>query len=220
VDAGATAPARSGARSSTRRPPATPRSSCGARAPSSARSRGSPSSSTRSSRPGGSSSSAPSSSRARSRPSPAARAGGRSSPTRARASPPRPLPGRRAGRRRLAGGRIARVGGIDAATAVAVLTHDPKVDDEALALALRSPAFFVGAIGARRTQAARRERLLARGLTEAELDRLSGPIGLDLGATTPAETALSIMAEIVAVAHGRSGGRLRDAAGRIHEEPR
>jgi xanthine dehydrogenase accessory factor len=115
---------------------------------------------------------------------------------------------------------IARVGGIDAATAVAVLTHDPKVDDEALALALRSPAFFVGAIGARRTQAARRERLLARGLTEAELDRLSGPIGLDLGATTPAETALSIMAEIVAVAHGRSGGRLRDAAGRIHEEPR
>ncbi len=112
------------------------------------------------------------------------------------------------------------LGGIDAATAVAVLTHDPKVDDEALELALRSPARYVGAIGARRTQAARRERLLARGLTEAELGRLAGPIGLDLGAATPAETALSIMAEIVAVAHNRSAGRLRDAAGRIHEEPR
>jgi xanthine dehydrogenase accessory factor len=103
---------------------------------------------------------------------------------------------------------------------VAVLTHDPKVDDEALALALRSPAGYVGAIGARRTQAARRERLLARGLTEEELGRLSGPIGLDLGAMTPAETALSIMAEVVALRHGRTGGRLRDAAGRIHEEPR
>ncbi len=112
------------------------------------------------------------------------------------------------------------LGGIDAATAVAVLTHDPKVDDEALELALRSPARYVGAIGARRTQAARRERLLARGLTEAELGRLAGPIGLDLGASSPAETALSIMAEIVAVAHGRRGSRLRDAAGRIHEEPR
>ncbi len=113
---------------------------------------------------------------------------------------------------------IEQVGGLDPATAVAVLTHDPKVDDEALALALRSPAGYVGAIGARRTQAARRERLLARGLSEAELDRLAGPIGLDLGAATPAETALSIMAEIVAVRHGRAGGRLRDAAGRIHEE--
>ncbi len=115
---------------------------------------------------------------------------------------------------------FAQVGGIDPATAVAVLTHDPKVDDETLEIALRSPARYVGAIGARRTQAARRARLLARGLTEAELGRLAGPIGLDLGASTPAETALSIMAEIVAEGRGRSGGRLRDATGRIHEVPR
>jgi xanthine dehydrogenase accessory factor len=115
---------------------------------------------------------------------------------------------------------FAQVGGLDPATAVAVLTHDPEVDDEALAVALRSPAGYVGALGSRRTQAARRERLLAHGLTPAELDRLAGPIGLDLGATTPPETALSILAEIVATRHGRTGGRLRDAAGPIHEEPR
>ncbi|MCC6188714.1 MAG: XdhC family protein [Anaerolineales bacterium] len=82
-------------------------------------------------------------------------------------------------------------------TAVAMLTHDPKLDDLALKLALSSPAFYVGALGSRITQAKRRQRLLADGLTEEALNRLHGPIGLDLNATTPEEVALSIMAQIV-----------------------
>lgn len=107
--------------------------------------------------------------------------------------------------------------GLDHATAVAVLTHDPKVDDQALAIALRSPASFVGALGSRHAQAARRERLLELGLDEDLLDeRLSGPIGLDLGAATAEETALSVMAEIIAARNGRAGGRLTHASGRIH----
>jgi xanthine dehydrogenase accessory factor len=112
---------------------------------------------------------------------------------------------------------FARIGGIDRATYVAVLTHDPKLDDAALALALRSEAPYVGAMGSRRAQAQRRERLLAAGLDEELLDRIAAPIGLDLGALTPEETALSIMAEVVAVRHGRDGGRLSKAGGRIHE---
>ena len=86
-------------------------------------------------------------------------------------------------------------------TAVVMLTHDPKIDEPALELALTSPAFYVGALGSKRTQAKRRERLSERGLTEAELDRLHGPVGLELGADTPDEIALSIMAEIVASRH-------------------
>lgn len=111
---------------------------------------------------------------------------------------------------------FARLGGIDAATAVAVLTHDPVLDDPALEIALRSPALYVGAMGSRRTQAARRERLQAAGLRDGELARLSGPAGLDLGARTTMETALSILGEIVAVRHGRGGGRLWGADGSIH----
>lgn len=88
--------------------------------------------------------------------------------------------------------------GIDAATAVAVLTHDPKLDDPALGAALRSPAFYVGALGSRRTQEKRRQRLLEAGLDEATLARLHAPIGLPLGGRSPGEIALSIMAEIVA----------------------
>ena len=110
-----------------------------------------------------------------------------------------------------------RLGGIDESTAVALLTHDPTLDDPALHIALRSPAMFVGAMGSRRTQASRRERLREQGLTEEEVGRLSGPIGLDLGARTARETALSILAEIVAVAHGRDGGRLRVGDGSIRE---
>jgi xanthine dehydrogenase accessory factor len=83
-------------------------------------------------------------------------------------------------------------------TALAMLTHDPKLDDPALKIALPSPAFYVGALGSRTTQSKRRERLLGEGLTEPELDRLHGPIGLDIEAQTPEEIALSIMAEIVA----------------------
>lgn len=114
---------------------------------------------------------------------------------------------------------FARLGGIDSTTAVALLTHDPTLDDPALEIALRSPAAFVGAMGSRRTQQARRERLLTAGLSEAEVARLAGPIGLDTGARTALETALSILAEIVAVRHGRNGGRLTGAAGPIHEVP-
>ncbi|HET8977160.1 MAG TPA: XdhC family protein [Solirubrobacteraceae bacterium] len=112
---------------------------------------------------------------------------------------------------------FARLGGIDAATAVLLLTHDPVLDDPALEIALRSDAMFVGAMGSRRTQASRRERLLAAGLAEEELARLSGPIGLDTGARTARETALAILAEIVAVRHGRDGGRLTAGLGPIHE---
>jgi xanthine dehydrogenase accessory factor len=113
---------------------------------------------------------------------------------------------------------FARIGGIDSSTAVAVLTHDPVLDDPALAIALRSPAMFVGGMGSRRNQERRRLRLMEeRGLSEEEVGRLSGPIGLDLGARTAHETALSILGEIVAVAHGRDGGRLRGAEGSIRE---
>jgi xanthine dehydrogenase accessory factor len=84
-------------------------------------------------------------------------------------------------------------------TAVAMLTHDPKLDDPALKIALPSPAFYVGALGSKTTQAKRRQRLLDEGLTEGQLNRLHGPIGLQIGAGTPEEIAMSIMAEIVAV---------------------
>jgi len=112
---------------------------------------------------------------------------------------------------------FAQLGPIDRSTAIAILTHDPKIDDPALEIALRSDAGYVGAMGSRRMQAKRHARLLERGLTEAELERMAAPIGLDLGALSVEETALSVMAEIVALRHGRTGGRLKDAAGRIHE---
>ena len=112
---------------------------------------------------------------------------------------------------------FARLGGIDPATAIAVLTHDPKLDDAALIIALRSRAGYIGAMGSRRAQDDRRERLLAKGVEASELERISAPIGLDLGALTAEETALSIMAEIVAMRYGREGGRLAHATGRIHE---
>jgi xanthine dehydrogenase accessory factor len=106
---------------------------------------------------------------------------------------------------------------IDPATAIAVLTHDPKLDDAALIAALDSDASYIGAMGSRRAQQRRRERLLTAGIDPALLHRVSAPIGLDIGALTAAETALSIMAEIIAMRHGRSGGRLIEARGRIHD---
>jgi xanthine dehydrogenase accessory factor len=104
----------------------------------------------------------------------------------------------------------------DEGTAVVVLAHEDRFDLPALAGALASDAFYVGAIGSRRTQAARREKLLAQGVAEEALDRIHGPAGLDVGADTPAETAVSILAEILAVRAGREGGALRGGTGRIH----
>src|SRR5947209_5323808 len=89
---------------------------------------------------------------------------------------------------------FARLGGIDPATSIVVLTHDPKLDDAALEIALRSPARFVGAMGSRRAQAARRERLLGLGFSDSELERLAAPVGLDLGAMNREETALAVRA--------------------------
>lgn len=91
--------------------------------------------------------------------------------------------------------------GISTSTAVAVLTHDPKLDDPALQVALPSAAFYVGALGSRSTNAKRRERLLQSGLLEAHLNRLNAPIGLDLGGNTPEEIALAVMAQVVASRH-------------------
>jgi xanthine dehydrogenase accessory factor len=112
---------------------------------------------------------------------------------------------------------FAQLGGIDRATYIAVLTHDPKLDDAALTLALAGEPAYIGAMGSRRAQADRRERLLAQGIEEEQLERIAAPIGLDLGGLTAEETALSIMAEIAAVRNGREGGRLSKSQGRIHE---
>jgi xanthine dehydrogenase accessory factor len=91
---------------------------------------------------------------------------------------------------------------LDAHSAVVALTHDPKLDDLVLLEALKSGAFYIGALGSRRNTAARKERLKLFDLSPAEIDRLHGPVGLDLGSKTPAEIAVSIAAEIVAVKNG------------------
>jgi xanthine dehydrogenase accessory factor len=106
----------------------------------------------------------------------------------------------------------------DHQTAVVVLTHDERFDVPALRGALETEAFYVGALGSRRNQARRRERLLEEGVSEEQLERISGPAGLDIAADTPAETALSILSEILAVRAGRAGGRLKESKGRIHAE--
>jgi xanthine dehydrogenase accessory factor len=107
--------------------------------------------------------------------------------------------------------REAKAGNLDSRTVVCVLTHDPKFDVPVLALALRLPRLgYVGAMGSRKTHLDRLERLRAAGLTDTELSRLSSPVGLDLGARTPEETAVSIAAEIIAARSGGSGARLRN----------
>ena len=106
----------------------------------------------------------------------------------------------------------------DYQTAVVVLTHDDKFDVPAIKGALETEAFYVGALGSRRNQQRRRERLLEAGVREQDLERIAGPCGLDIGAETPAETALSILGEILAVRANRSGGPLRLSKGRIHAE--
>ena len=113
----------------------------------------------------------------------------------------------------------AATGAIDGRTVMCVLTHDPKFDVPLLEVALRLPEVaYIGAMGSRRTHANLMERLRAAGLSEDEMDRLSSPIGLDLGARTPEETAVSIVAEIIALRWGGSGGRLVGKDGRIHHE--
>ena len=87
--------------------------------------------------------------------------------------------------------------GLDHRSAVVVLTHDPKLDDPAIRVAVTTPAFYIGVLGSRKTHAARVERLRERGLGEAALDRLHAPIGLPIGARTPSEIALAVMAEVV-----------------------
>jgi xanthine dehydrogenase accessory factor len=106
----------------------------------------------------------------------------------------------------------------DHQTAFVVLTHDAKFDQPALQAILATEAFYVGALGSRRNQEKRRARLLEAGVAEEALDRIAGPCGLDIGAESQAETALSILGEILAVRAGRPGGRLRDAKRRIHAQ--
>ncbi|WP_416484805.1 XdhC family protein [Streptomyces sp. CL12] len=109
--------------------------------------------------------------------------------------------------------------GTDGRTVLCVLTHDAKFDVPLLKVALRLPVAYVGAMGSRRTHLDRARRLREVGLTERELGRLRSPIGLDLGARTPEETALSIAAEIVATRHGGTGTTLTGGHTPIHHEP-
>jgi xanthine dehydrogenase accessory factor len=105
---------------------------------------------------------------------------------------------------------------VDERTVLCVLTHDPKFDVPLLEIALRTPVAYIGAMGSRRTNDDRIARLRELGLTDADLTRLHAPIGLDTGARTPEETAVSIAAEIVAARWGGSGAQLRDTEGPIH----
>ncbi|MCA0145694.1 XdhC/CoxI family protein [Blastococcus sp. LR1] len=110
-------------------------------------------------------------------------------------------------------------GRIDERTVLCVLTHDPKFDVPLLEVALRTPVAFVGAMGSRRTHDERLDRLREAGLSDEEIGRLSSPIGLDLGARTPEETAVSIAAEIIAGRWGGTGERLAATDGPIHKGP-
>ena len=93
--------------------------------------------------------------------------------------------------------------GVDNRTAIVTLTHDPKLDDPALHIALRSEAFYVGSLGSKRTHAGRVERLTAAGYTEIEIRRIHAPVGLAINAKSPAEIAISVMAQITQVLHGK-----------------
>jgi xanthine dehydrogenase accessory factor len=106
---------------------------------------------------------------------------------------------------------------VDHRTVICVLTHDPKFDVPVLKAALRTPAGYIGAMGSRRTHNNRTARLIEEGVSEKDLRRISSPVGLDIGARTPEETAVAIAAEIVALWTGHSGGRLSERAGPIHK---
>jgi xanthine dehydrogenase accessory factor len=113
----------------------------------------------------------------------------------------------------------AQAGRVDSRTVVTVLTHDPKFDVPLLEVALRLDLGYVGAMGSRRTHADRLARLRESGLAAAQIARLASPIGLDLGARTPQETAVSIAAEMIALRWGGRGARLTEINGKIHREP-
>jgi xanthine dehydrogenase accessory factor len=102
--------------------------------------------------------------------------------------------------------------GLDRRTAVVTLTHDPKLDDPALQTALRSDAFYIGALGSKKTHAGRIGRLKATGFGDADCERIHGPVGIDIGALSPAEIAVSILAQITAVLRGAAGARREKAA--------
>jgi xanthine dehydrogenase accessory factor len=111
----------------------------------------------------------------------------------------------------------AEAGRVDQRTVLCILTHDPKFDVPLLEVALRLPqAAYIGAMGSRRTHDDRIARLRERGVTEEEIGRMSSPIGLDLGARTPEETAVSIAAEMIARHWGGAGTPLADREGPIH----
>jgi xanthine dehydrogenase accessory factor len=105
-------------------------------------------------------------------------------------------------------------------TWIAILSHDPKFDEPAILGALKTDARYIGAVGSRKTNADRRERLRESGVSEADLDRLHGPIGLNIGGKTPEEMAISILAEMIAIRYGRDAGMLRDATGSIRGQTR
>jgi xanthine dehydrogenase accessory factor len=107
---------------------------------------------------------------------------------------------------------------ITPSTAIAILSHDPKFDDPALQGALATPARYIGAVGSRKTNLDRRERLKAAGYSDEEIARIHGPIGLNIGGSTPEEMAVSVLAEIIAVTHGRDGRSLSVIEGAIRGE--
>lgn len=108
---------------------------------------------------------------------------------------------------------------VDKRTVICILTHDPKFDVPVIQRALETPAAYIGAMGSRRTHEKRMRALVASGISEEQLARVSSPIGLDIGSTTPEEVAVSIAAEMIALRHGASGGRLSDQDGSIHKHP-
>lgn len=104
------------------------------------------------------------------------------------------------------------------ATAIAILSHDPKFDEPALLGAVKTPARYIGAVGSRSTNEERRERLLAAGVSDEQIARIHGPIGLNIGGSSPEEMAISILAEIIAVTHDRDGRSLAEVKGAIRGE--
>ncbi len=112
--------------------------------------------------------------------------------------------------------KLSEHGRLDGTSAIVVCTHDPKFDEPALAAALATPTGYIGALGSRATNVERFPRLRTRGIPEEALHRINAPVGLDLGGATPAETAVSVAAQIIAVTHGRNAAPLRETSGPIH----